>query len=74
MGDTFVGTIVLQSILFAVGLFKIYTDMQIKMKELDVRLTAVERRDEEIYHKLERIMDKLSELNVKLEGKQSKPQ
>ena len=74
MGDTFVGTIVLQSILFAVGLFKIYTDMQIKMKELDVRLTAVERRDEEIYHKMERIMDKLSELNVKLEGKQSKPQ
>ena len=71
MGETYVGTIVIQSIVFAVGLFKIYTDMQIKMKELDVRLSAVERRDDEIYTKLERIMDKLTELQVKIEGKQN---
>ena len=71
MGETFIGTVVIQSILFAVGLFKIYTDMQIKMKELDVRLSAVERRDDEIYTKLERIMDKLTELKVKIEGKQN---
>lgn len=65
-------TIIIQSVAFAVGLFKIYTDMQIKMKELDVRLSAVEKQDDEIYSKLDRIMEKVNSIEVKLEQKQNR--
>ena len=71
MGD-YIGTIIIQSVLFAIGLFKLYTDMQIKMKELDVRMSAVERQDDEIYAKLDSIMEKLIQLQIKIENKQNR--
>jgi hypothetical protein len=43
--------------------------MQVHFKEIDVRLHAVERQDDEIYQKLDRIMSKLSEIEVKMENK-----
>lgn len=70
--ENFFGAIVIQSLLFATGLFKIYTDMQIKMKELDVRLSSVEKQDDEIYSKLDKIMDKVNSIEIKLEQKQNK--
>jgi len=68
----FLGTVIIQSVLFAIGLFKIYTDMQIKMKELDVRMTAVEKQDDEIYLKLDSIMEKLIQMQIRLENKQNR--
>jgi uncharacterized protein YoxC len=65
-------TVVIQTILFAVGLFKIYTDMQVKLKELDLRLNAVEKQDDEIYAKLDRIMDKLTKIEINLNQKVDK--
>lgn len=70
--ENYIVTIIIQSVAFAVGLFKIYTDMQIKMKELDVRLSAVEKQDDEIYSKLDRIMEKVNSIEVKLEQKQNR--
>jgi len=60
-------TIVIQTLGFAIGLFKIYTDMKVKLKELDIRLSQVEKQDDEIYTKLDKIMDKLSALELKME-------
>lgn len=60
---------IMESVLFLAGLFKVYTDMQVHFKEIDVRLKAVERQDDEIYEKLDRIMEKLSQMDVKMENK-----
>jgi len=67
--DMVVVGFVMESVLFLAGLFKVYTDMQVHFKEIDVRLKAVERQDDEIYAKLDKIMDKLSEMDVKMENK-----
>jgi len=58
-------TILIQTVGFGIGLFKIYTDMQVKLKELDVRLQTVEKQDDEIYSKLDKIIDKLAALELK---------
>ena len=65
-------TVVIQTILFAGGLFKIYTDMQVKLKELDLRLSSVEKQDDEIYSKLDKIMDKLTQIEITMNQKQDK--
>jgi hypothetical protein len=67
--EMWVMTIIVQSVGFAIGLFKIYTDLQVKLKELDVRLKAVEKQDDEIYAKLDKIMDKLTVIEIGLNNK-----
>jgi chaperonin cofactor prefoldin len=65
-------TVIIQSILFAIGLFKIYTDMQVKLSELEIRLKSVEKQDDEIYSKLDKIMDKLTAMQINIENKQNR--
>jgi hypothetical protein len=65
-------TVIIQTLGFAIGLFKIYTDMQIKLRELDLRLTSVEKQDDEIYAKLDRIMDKLTQIEITMNQKVDK--
>lgn len=67
--QTWMLTVAVQTIGFALGLFKIYTDLQVKLKELDMRLSAVEKQDDEIYLKLDKIMDKLSAIEIQLQNK-----
>ena len=62
-------TVIIQSIIFAVGLFKIYTDVQVKLSELEIRLKSVEKQDDEIYMKLDKIMDKLTQIEISLNNK-----
>jgi chaperonin cofactor prefoldin len=62
-------TVIIQSIIFAVGLFKIYTDVQVKLSELEIRLKSVEKQDDEIYAKLDKIMDKLTQIEINLNNK-----
>ena len=66
-------TIVIQSILFSIGLFKIYTDVQVKLSELEIRLKSVEKQDDEIYAKLDKIMDKLNSIEIALQNKADRP-
>ena len=65
-------TAIVQTIIFILGLFKIYTDLQVKLKELDMRLIAVEKQDDEIYAKLDKIMDKLTAIEIGLQNKQDR--
>jgi hypothetical protein len=62
-------TAIVQTIIFVLGLFKIYTDLQVKLKELDMRLIAVEKQDDEIYTKLDRLAEAVNELKVLLQNK-----
>lgn len=62
-------TIIVQSVGFAIGLFKIWSDIQVKMRELDIRLKAVEKQDDEIYTKLDRLAESVNELKVMLQNK-----
>jgi len=67
--EMWVVTIVLQSVGFAVGLFKIWIDLQVKLKEVDVRLSAVEKQDDEIYVKLDKLAEAVNDLKVMLQNK-----
>ena len=64
--ESWVLTILIQSVGFAIGLFKIWSDLQVKLKELEMRLSAVEKQDDEIYTKLDRMMDKLVAIEIAL--------
>lgn len=72
MDSGVVVTLVIQSIVFLAGLAKIHQDVQIKLKELEIRLTAVEKQDDEIYSKLDRMMDAIQEIKLELKDKQNK--
>jgi hypothetical protein len=72
METSLIVPIIIQSILFLFGLIKIHQDVQIKLKELDIRLTAVERQDDEIYAKLDKLMDGIQEIKVELQNKQNR--
>jgi hypothetical protein len=67
--EMWVMTIIVQSVGFAIGLFKIWSDIQVKMRELDIRLKAVEKQDDEIYTKLDRLAEAVNELKVLLQNK-----
>lgn len=62
-------TIIVQSLGFSVGLFKIWSDLQVKMKELEIRLSNVEKQDDEIYDKLDKMMDKLNNIQIAIQNK-----
>jgi chaperonin cofactor prefoldin len=72
MDNGVVVTIVIQSIAFVAALSKMFTDMKIKLTELDLRVHAVEKKDDEISEKLERIFEALNEINLKLKDKQDR--
>ena len=67
--EMWIVTIVLQSVGFAIGLFKIWIDLQVKLKEVDVRLSAVEKQDDEIFTKLDKLAEAVNELKVMLQNK-----
>jgi chaperonin cofactor prefoldin len=67
--ETWMITVIVQSIGFAIGLFKIYADLQVKLKELDMRLSSVEKQDDEIYTKLDKMMEKLVAIEIALQNK-----
>ena len=60
---------ILEAALFIGGLFKVYTDMQVHFKEIDVRLHAVEKQDDEIYAKLDEIMRAINEIRLDMKDK-----
>jgi hypothetical protein len=41
----------------------------VKLSELEIRLKSVEKQDDEIYAKLDKIMDKLTQIEINLNNK-----
>jgi len=72
MTNDMILAIVVQSIMFAIGLFKIYTDMQFKLRELDLRLTQVEKVDNTMTESIKRIEAMIIELRLEMKDKVNK--
>ena len=72
MTNEIILTILLQSVAFIGAFTKMFTDMKIKLKELDIRLSQVEKKDDEIGNKLEKIFSSLNDIKLTLKDKQDK--
>ena len=72
MTNDIIVTILVQSVAFIGAFAKMFTDMKIKLKELDIRLSAVEKKDDEIGNKLEKIFASLNDIKLTLKEKQDK--
>ena len=72
MNTSVIVTIIVQSVLFLGTVIKFHNDVQMKLKELDIRLSAVEKQDDEIYQKLDKMMDLIQEIKIQLERKQNR--
>jgi hypothetical protein len=73
MTNEIILAILVQSVAFIGAFAKMFTDMKIKLKELDIRLSAVEKKDDEIGNKLEKIFASLNDIKLTLKDKQDKP-
>lgn len=62
-------TIVIQSIVFIGALSKMFTDMKIKLRELDLRVRTLEKKEDEIGDKLTKIFDALQDIKLELKDK-----
>jgi chaperonin cofactor prefoldin len=72
MDNGVIATIIIQTIAFAMALSKMFTDMKIKLRELDLRVRTLEKKEDEIGEKLEKIFDALQEIKVQLVNKQDR--
>lgn len=61
-----------QAIAILYGWVKLNTQMTIKLKELDIRLEHIEKKDEDVSNKLDSIFKKISEIQVELTNKQNR--
>lgn len=68
-----IATIVIQTIAFSMALSKMFTDMKIKLRELDLRVRTLEKKEDEIGEKLERIFSALNDIKLELKDKQDRP-
>jgi chaperonin cofactor prefoldin len=51
------------------ALSKMFTDMKIKLRELDLRVRTLEKKEDEIGEKLGKIFDALNEIKLDLKDK-----
>lgn len=72
MTSDIIVTLLIQSVAFIGAFAKMFTDMKIKLKELDIRLNSVEKKDDEIGNKLEKIFASLNDIKLTLKDKQDK--
>ena len=61
-----------QGVAIIFGWVKLNTQMTIKLKELDIRLEHIEKKDEDVSQKLDSIFKKISEIQVELQNKQNR--
>jgi len=73
MDQGIIVTIVIQSIVFIGALSKMFTDMKIKLRELDLRVRTLEKKEDEIGEKLTKIFDALQDIKLELKDKADRP-
>lgn len=62
-----------QTFAFILGGIRIYTDMKIKLREHDLRLKTLEKKEDETVVQFNKIMDMLNEIKLQLKDKADKP-
>lgn len=61
-----------QAITILIGLISIYVKVSLKLKELEIRVSVVEKKDDQISLKLDAITTQLNSICVKLQNKQDR--
>jgi uncharacterized protein YoxC len=61
-----------QAIIIIAGLIGIYVKISLKLKELEIRVSMVEKQDDQIYKKLDNILDQINKLAIAMQNKQDR--
>jgi flagellar biosynthesis protein FliR len=61
-----------QAITIVIGLVSIYVKVSLKLKELEIRVSVVERKDDQISVKLDKITEQLNALFIQMGNKQDR--
>jgi uncharacterized protein YoxC len=61
-----------QAIFIIIGLISIYVKVSLKLKELEVRVSMVEKQDDIIAKKLDQIQETLNNLAIALQNKKDR--
>jgi hypothetical protein len=69
MTDGVIIFLITQTIAFIVALFKIYVQVTVKMRELELRIEQNEKKDDVIFKKLDNIAEQIHELYLELSKK-----
>ena len=63
----------IQTIAFGLGAIRIYTDMKIKLREHDLRLRTLEKKNDDTDVQFKEIMQALNEIKLELKDKADRP-
>jgi uncharacterized protein YoxC len=61
-----------QAIIIIAGLIGIYVKISLKLKELEIRVSMVEKQDDTLSKKLDHILDQINKLSIALQNKQDR--
>jgi uncharacterized protein YoxC len=61
-----------QAIIIIAGLIGIYVKISLKLKELEIRVSMVEKQDDQIYKKLDHILDQINKMAIAMQNKQDR--
>jgi hypothetical protein len=61
-----------QAIVIIIGLIGIYVKISLKLKELEIRVSMVEKQDDNLSKKLDNISDQINKLAIALQNKQDR--
>jgi hypothetical protein len=69
MTDGVILFLITQTVAFIVALFKIYVQVTVKMRELELRIEQNEKKDDVLFKKLDNIAEQIQELYLELSKK-----
>lgn len=61
-----------QAVVIVIGLIGIYVKISLKLKELEIRVSMVEKQDDNLSKKLDHILDQINKLAIALQNKQDR--
>lgn len=69
MSDGIILFLITQTAGFIIALFKIYVQVTVKMRELEIRIQQNEEKDDVIFKKLDNIAEQIHELYIEISKK-----
>jgi hypothetical protein len=69
MTDGVIIFLITQTVAFIIALFKIYVQVTVKMRELELRIEQNEKKDDVLFKKLDNIAEQIHELYLELSKK-----
>jgi uncharacterized protein YoxC len=61
-----------QAIVIVIGLIGIYVKISLKLKELEIRVSMVEKQDDTLSKKLDHISEQINKLAIAMQNKQDR--